>query len=401
MTFLLLGGVSETILYINQPYIYVIFLLYALIKTRNKILFWKGECISIWIIFILTSIYLSFGLLYSIDIEYTKRYISFFILYFSISYLYLNINIYIIIIKYIRVVSVILAVSIIFSAVIGESFYNTLYFWFLDKERIQQDLYAGRATGLIGNVTFAAYAMSTGLSAWFANIMISKKNIGNYIAMTICFVALMVTGKRIMLFMAIIPFSINLFYTNRKTSKKIIGILATALIMCGIAIFFIPRARLLLRRFMIIDDYSTFNGRTELWRIALRMLHESPMFGTGIGTFMTFNEMYGTHTRHLAHSHYMQILAETGYIGIILFSALFVLGLRLTIVAVHISYKNGEIEAWSIALFAMMSNISFLLSGLVGGSFYYLQNGVLYALSLAMSACILNKVNSKAMKHRE
>ncbi len=82
---------------------------------------------------------------------------------------------------------------------------------------------------------------------------------------------------------------------------------------------------------------SSIQVRIAIWRSALKMISDAPILGHGIGTFMIIFPRYrfayhhtdgiGHNTYH-AHSEYLEILSETGTIGIIVFIVFMALCLR-------------------------------------------------------------------------
>jgi O-antigen ligase len=56
-------------------------------------------------------------------------------------------------------------------------------------------------------------------------------------------------------------------------------------------------------------------GRFEIWSAAFKMFYESPIIGQGLGLFMKKIQSYGLGALY-AHNCYVQILAETGLLGL-------------------------------------------------------------------------------------
>lgn len=71
-----------------------------------------------------------------------------------------------------------------------------------------------------------------------------------------------------------------------------------------------------------LENSST--GRFEFWKAAIRVFAERPLTGFGLGTFFqSYFIGYGGNQWYsrFAHNHYLQILAELGIVGLILFMA--------------------------------------------------------------------------------
>jgi O-antigen ligase len=72
-------------------------------------------------------------------------------------------------------------------------------------------------------------------------------------------------------------------------------------------------------------DVSTASDRLELWKAGLDMVAQQPVFGVGPGNYPLFLPIYRTGADPLAaHSNYVQMAAETGVPGVVLYLALFV-----------------------------------------------------------------------------
>jgi O-antigen ligase len=67
---------------------------------------------------------------------------------------------------------------------------------------------------------------------------------------------------------------------------------------------------------------DTVGLRYKLWDAGLAMWHDHPLTGVGIGQFASHLREYGVQRSLGAHNIYVQVLAETGTIGAILFVAL-------------------------------------------------------------------------------
>jgi O-antigen ligase len=82
------------------------------------------------------------------------------------------------------------------------------------------------------------------------------------------------------------------------------------------------------------------SGRTDEWRVALRVVAGHPIGGVGLGNYRVVEPSYATQTlnlnfaryivtfRQLVHNMYLQTAAELGFVGLALFLAILVLPLR-------------------------------------------------------------------------
>lgn len=77
---------------------------------------------------------------------------------------------------------------------------------------------------------------------------------------------------------------------------------------------------------------SSIDSRLILYKTAVRMWRDSPVTGVGVGTFFTRSSDYGSaevdkilvrgQTRENAHNYFLQVLAELGVVGVVLYVGL-------------------------------------------------------------------------------
>lgn len=98
-----------------------------------------------------------------------------------------------------------------------------------------------------------------------------------------------------------------------------------------------------------LENSST--GRFEFWKTAIRIFAERPLTGFGLGTFFqSYFIGYGGNQWYsrFAHNHYLQILAELGIVGLILFLA-FILS---SLLAFWRIYRSREYPPYFIGIAA-------------------------------------------------
>lgn len=84
-------------------------------------------------------------------------------------------------------------------------------------------------------------------------------------------------------------------------------------IFMAAGLIFLPVAR---ERILITFKPGGDMSRIALWTGAFSMFSSSPIIGTGIGLFMDRLPEYSDHVGQYAHNSYLQILAETGLLGL-------------------------------------------------------------------------------------
>lgn len=111
----------------------------------------------------------------------------------------------------------------------------------------------------------------------------------------------------------------------------------------------------------IINQEDTFGLRINLWKSGLMMWLDHPIRGVGIGMYpknlyMYISRLEGYHRSNaVAHNTYIQVLSETGLIGLILFMGMLIAALKN-----YLKEKINDLEqltlrnSWLIALIVML-----------------------------------------------
>ncbi|MDD5069259.1 MAG: O-antigen ligase family protein [Candidatus Omnitrophica bacterium] len=110
----------------------------------------------------------------------------------------------------------------------------------------------------------------------------------------------------------VVTFLIITFFSEKK--EKLI-----LLFFVSIFIVALMRIPLLWERFAFIFKSSGDADRFQMWKVALVMAKDSPLFGKGLGLFMDFFPNYSKLQVQYAHNCYLQILAEGGLLALISF----------------------------------------------------------------------------------
>jgi len=110
--------------------------------------------------------------------------------------------------------------------------------------------------------------------------------------------------------------AVYLFLTLISIDRKKKILLISFMIIFILGIISIPSLR---ERFLFIIKKGGDAGRFEIWKVAILMFKNSPFLGKGIGTFMEYLPKYSNLGSQYTHNCYLQILAETGLLGLISF----------------------------------------------------------------------------------
>jgi hypothetical protein len=106
-------------------------------------------------------------------------------------------------------------------------------------------------------------------------------------------------------------------------------------------------------RFKEIFSEKGDNGRQriEIWDAAIQMTKDNPWFGVGPGNFQNVIETYDSQlARMFSHNSFLNVLAETGVIGLLLYLSVFLIGAFQLGKAIHRHRREWREQAtWFVA----------------------------------------------------
>ncbi|HEY2361167.1 MAG TPA: O-antigen ligase family protein [Candidatus Angelobacter sp.] len=167
-------------------------------------------------------------------------------------------------------------------------------------------------------------------------------------------IALLLTQSRggLLAFVAILLVYTYLSASNRKARiRQIALVLIVCLLAAAVAGFFFQRLG-------EIDDFTTVS-RLAIWAGAFTVFAQSPLLGTGFGNLRglmggLLNLPDGWTGD--AHNLYLELLAETGLIGFMVFSVLIVLALRTALKQLH-KTENHFNKIIAISIFTAICGV--------------------------------------------
>ncbi|MBV9545664.1 MAG: O-antigen ligase family protein [Chloroflexi bacterium] len=124
----------------------------------------------------------------------------------------------------------------------------------------------------------------------------------------------------------------------------------------------------------IVDFGGGSSGRSDLWRVGWQVFAGHPLFGIGIGNFTVVEAhyvlapgnisriQYITDQPHLVHNTYLQLLAETGIVGLVGMLSVVWLSLRSTWRAIAAFERNNRSDYADLARAVMMGTIGMLVT---------------------------------------
>lgn len=256
-----------------------------------------------------------------------------------------------------------------------KSFYmSTILPWLYNGKYVFaiSSLNSGYNPGITSNYSTNASYISIAIIILFAQY-INKKEKKNLIFLILSFLALLFTAKRAHLLFSIITcISLYLFVNRRKVSNKLlkvfIGLFISVILFFTTAIF-VPSVSNVIDRFE--EGYKSgdlINGRGELYELAFNIWKENRILGNGWGAY-SYNYKIFYHWNNLeyldAHNVYLQLLCETGIIGLSFFIIIIIIILRKIIIVNKI--KNLQVDE---GLFSLGFLVFFLLYCFSGNPLY-------------------------------
>jgi O-antigen ligase len=145
-----------------------------------------------------------------------------------------------------------------------------------------------------------------------------------------------------------------------------------------------------------VTSFGSGSGRTNLWSVAMDAFKSHPIGGIGAGNFTVVEQAFAignvslTRTsdvvlNHVVHNSYLQVLAELGVVGYVLFAFLLVGALVIAWKAVQTFANSGDREMEILARGLMIGSIGMFMAYFFLSAQYekqlYLMLGALVALS--------------------
>lgn len=281
--------------------------------------------------------------------------------------------------KIVRIISFIYAISIFVSVVMPGLITGPLSSLMVQSPAVIADEHSrGIYSGIVGEKAQAAFYMNIGL-LFEAGLMIKSKRyeIKNIVFVLIYFLALLLTGKRMLLMISvcIIAFFFLCRGLNKKSTVISLFVIAIAIIPLGIVVLqVVPQVANVFERFSSMSGDDTYNGRTVFWDFCLYMFSCSPFIGFGFDTFnkafgaLTSFTFHGEDWNMYAHSIYYEMLGETGIIGVTIFFSLIV----ISFIKSWKYFKHYKLnDNQKMLLFISMGiQIIFCLYGITGNAIY-------------------------------
>lgn len=262
---------------------------------------------------------------------------------------------------------------------------------------IRNEINRGAFSGLAGEVANNMFSISIGLGVLLNNIIVNKKrSLINLTLIIIMVASLLLTQKRsviVVLFLLLILMTVAL--KNNRTAVKrgcklILTLIIIAILLASISLDFST----VFNRFTVGQGLN-LSGRDELWAYAKDMFLDRPLFGYGVGSYNIYCNNMGYFSGALhAHNIYIQMLAETGIVGFMLFMAAFLTTLMETVKIMRNTMKLTDKSELKVAsLFSLYMQLFFLLYGFSGNPLYNFTQLFVYFIAVSIGQYVKIEIN--------
>jgi putative inorganic carbon (hco3(-)) transporter len=263
---------------------------------------------------------------------------------------------------------------------------------------------AGRLAGGVGDPNELAALLVPGIVLAFVLMPLAKTlfmRASLIVAVAIQAVALVLAQSRGGLIALAAAALAAILWGGRQRRKVLTGVVAA---VSSIALY-AALGSLSLGRFSSFGGGGT--GRVDIWSVALRVFHAHPIQGVGIGNFPVVEGQYAAANLNItridlvldmhkvAHNTYLNVLADLGLVGFVLFVGLLFLVLRAIAARIRVAMSNGDLELEGLARGLLVALIGLLVAYTFISAQYEKQLWLLLGLGLA-AADLRNRVSAGA-----
>lgn len=181
-------------------------------------------------------------------------------------------------------------------------------------------------------------------------------------------------------------------------ARRRLTALMLIVLVAGCGVTYVFGAMPQVDRDRIVHPDTTGSGRTDLWKVGLRMVKDKPVLGVGAGNYANSTIHYlfepGTIRRSdyivdrplVAHNVYLQVLAELGVVGLALFLGIIAFALRCVLRAARIFQWAGDRSMELLSRGLLIGLFGLLASAFFSTAVYSKQLWLLLALAVAIYA---------------
>jgi O-antigen ligase len=229
----------------------------------------------------------------------------------------------------------------------------------------------GRFQGVAGDPNLLAAGLLPALllaAGLLAGIRARAARLGIFVVMATLAAGIAASQSRgaIIAAAATVPLAVVMMRRRRLRVSALVGF---ALIVAALWMVQPPAAR------QRLTHYGSGDGREDLWRVAARIAEDHPVAGVGLNNFRSVEGDYVNRVGplqyvdliavkpHEVHNIYLQLLAEEGVVGFVLFASFTVGALRAARVAARRFEALGDEPNAVLANAVLLAAISMLVAG--------------------------------------
>lgn len=407
MPFICVAGLSPLPWRIRTPLIYAVgfIAVFYAILTNVKI-----RLNTITMLFIMFWIYMGISVTYSYDSDLTLHYVYIYLALFPVLMIDFSDRVWEKMMDMMLIYAVVIALSIVISVPIENCMDR--FFWFIVNPshdpatsnymrfEIAKHSYAGFAR----EIASAAFIMNVGIAVQFSkffsnNDEFKAKDIGIFILLI---VALLLTGKRMMLFIVALAFCGLMLMSDikGKAGKNVVIIFSVGLSVIMI-LMFIPSLANTFLRFTDTENMSSMGQRDVLWKYAYMMIEKYWVIGAGFGSYNSFAYDKGMRTAgerwdFFNHNIYYEAIAEVGIIGSLLLFGFLIIAMIKTIILLR-SKKINQLQK-KLLNFSTYIQLMLLIYGISGNPIYNEEIMYTWIIAIGIYLCISGRTEEKRKK---
>ena len=253
---------------------------------------------------------------------------------------------------------------------------------------------AGRLAGAEANALAPVLVAGAVLAAAFAGMTTRGLvvRLAAVAASGFCIIGVVLTGSRgglVGLAMALLA---GLVFAGRARRARIVPVMVVAVALTVLYVVVLAPPDLRAR----ISAPGDGSGRSDIWRVGAQMVKANPVLGVGAGNYEARAPQYvlraGLIRRSdlivdrplVPHNIYLQVLAELGVVGLLLFLCIIASALTSAAMAARAftRQKDEQLELLARALFITLCGM--LTSGFFGSWLFHKQLWILLAMGPAM-----------------
>lgn len=257
------------------------------------------------------------------------------------------------------------------------------------QKTIARDILQGGIPGIAGEASFNAFFMSYGIITAASKIAY-KINLKQILYIAILMFAVTLTGKRSLLLIDLALILISIILGLRRQFH--INKFQYFLLIFGFIVIDSPFLYSYINEVLTKGRNTVdLNNRQWFWGMALELFHSHPVFGSGINTYDFLYNARKQSTGYIsfagAHNSYIQLLAETGIVGI----CLFIIALLSTFVFTIRLQRNFSYYDYLPLYFSIAGQVIIFIYALTENPFYQPQQIIFYFILLSIIVGVYKK----------